>query len=46
MEREGSLPFSQEPTTSLCPEPDESSPQIELFRYRGYSTAFKEMSEW
>jgi hypothetical protein len=26
MEPQGSLPYSQEPTTSLYPEPDQSSP--------------------
>jgi hypothetical protein len=28
MEPEGSLPLSQEPTTDLYPEPDESSPHL------------------
>jgi hypothetical protein len=28
VELEGSLPLSQEPTTGLCPEPNESNPQL------------------
>jgi hypothetical protein len=28
MEPEGSLPYSQEPVTSVCPQPDESSPTV------------------
>jgi hypothetical protein len=34
MEPEGSIPYSQEPATNACPEPDESSPHALILCFK------------
>jgi hypothetical protein len=34
MEPEGSLPYSQEPSSGLCPEPDQSNPYCSILYTR------------